>query len=133
MFTFFTESNLISPNQSGFRPGDSCVSQLFAIIHKICKSFDEGFEVRGVFLEISKAFDKIWHEDLLLKLNQNVISGNRLKLLSDFLSCRQQRLVLNGQHLSSDSITAGVLLGSILRPLLFLIYINDLSNDLSSN
>ena len=59
MFTFFTENNLISPNQSGFRPRDSCVNQLLAITHEIYKSFDEGFEVRGVFLEISKAFDKV--------------------------------------------------------------------------
>ena len=57
MFTFFTENNLISPNQSGFRPGDSCVKQLLAITHGIYKSFDEGFEVRGVFLDISKAFE----------------------------------------------------------------------------
>ena len=75
MFTFFTESNLISPNQSGFRPGDSCVKKLLAITHEICKSFDEGSEVREVFLDISKAFDKVWHESLLLKLNQNGISG----------------------------------------------------------
>ena len=54
----FTENNLISPNQSGFRPGVSCVNQLLAITHEIYKSFDEGFEVRGVFLDISKAFDK---------------------------------------------------------------------------
>ena len=59
MFTFFTENYLISPNQSGFRSGDSCVNQLFAITHEIYKSFDEGFEVRGVFLDISKAFDKV--------------------------------------------------------------------------
>ena len=95
MFTFFTVNNLISPNQSGFRPGDSCVNQLLAITHEIYKSFDEGFEVRGVFLDISKAFDKIWHEGLLLKLNQNGISGNLLKLLRDFLSFRKQRVVSN--------------------------------------
>ena len=59
MFTFFTENYLISPNQSGFRSGDSCVNQLLAITHEIYKSFDEGFEVRGVFLDISKAFDKV--------------------------------------------------------------------------
>ena len=59
MFTFLTENNLISPNKSGFRPGDSCVNQLLAITHEIYKSSDKGFEVRGVFLDISKAFDKV--------------------------------------------------------------------------
>ena len=59
MFTFFTESNLISPIQSGFGLGDSCVNQLLAITHEIYKFFDEGFEVRGVFLDLSKAFDKV--------------------------------------------------------------------------
>ena len=80
MFTFFTENNLISPNQSGFRPGDSCCNQLVATAHKIYKLFDEAFEVRGVFLNISKAFDKVWHEGLVLKLNQNGIFENLLKL-----------------------------------------------------
>ena len=87
MFTFFTENNLISLNQSGFRPGDSSVNQLLAITQEIYKSFDEGFEVREVFLDMSKAFDKVWHEGLLFKLNQNGISGNLLSLLPDFLSC----------------------------------------------
>ena len=59
MFTFFTENNFKTPNQSGFRPGNSCVNQLLAITHKIYKSFDEGLEVRGLFLDISKAFDKV--------------------------------------------------------------------------
>ena len=133
MFTFFTENDLISPNQSGFRPGESCVNQLLAITHEIYKSFDEGFEVRGVSLDISKAFDKVWHEGLLLKLNQNCVTGNLLKLLRDFLSYRKQRVVLNSQHSSWDNVNAEVPQGSVLGLLLFLIYINDLSNNLSSN
>ena len=90
MFTFFTENNLISPNQVGFRSGDCCVNQFLAITHETYKSFDEGFEVREVFLDISKAFDKVWHEGLLFKLNQNGISGNLLKLSRNFFSCRKQ-------------------------------------------
>ena len=53
MFKFFIENELISPNQSGFKPGDSCVNQLLAITHEIYKSFDDGFEIRSVFLDIS--------------------------------------------------------------------------------
>ena len=69
---------------------------------------------------------------VLLHLNQNGIYGNPLKLLCDFHSCRKQEVVLNAQHSSWDNVTAGVSQGSILLPLWFVIYINDLSNDISS-
>ena len=59
MYEFFTENNLISPNQSGFKPGDSCINQLLSITHEIYKSFEGGLEVRGIFLDISKAFDEV--------------------------------------------------------------------------
>ena len=59
MFGFFLDKGLISASQLGFKPGDSCINQLLSITHNIYKSFDDGYEVRGVFLDISKAFDKV--------------------------------------------------------------------------
>ena len=91
---FFIEKKLISPNQSGFKPGDSCINQFLAITHEIYKSFDDGFEVRSGSLDISKAFDKVWYEGLIFKLKKNDISGNLPNLLCDFLRNRKQRLVL---------------------------------------
>ena len=64
MFEFFIQNNLITPNQSGFKTGDSCINQLISITHEIYKSFDDGYEVRGVFLDISKAFDKVWYQGM---------------------------------------------------------------------
>ena len=133
IFHFFQENNLISPSQSGFKPGDSCTNQLLSITHEIYKSFDNGFEVRGVFLDISKAFDKVWHKGLLHKLKQNGISGKLLSVIADFLSNRKQRVVLNGKSSSWTNVEAGVPQGSILGPLFFLIYINDLSDNLKTN
>jgi len=133
MYSFFIENNLISQNQSGFKQGDSCTNQLVSITHDIYKSLDQGYEVRGVFLDISKAFDKVWHKGLLYKLEQNGIKGPLLKILTDFLRGRKQRVVLNGQYSSWSDILAGVPQGSILGPLLFLIYINDLSDGLKCN
>ena len=117
MFNFFIENKLISSNQSGFKPGDSCINQLLSITNEIYESFDVGLEVRSVFLDISKAFYKVWHDGIIYKLTQNGISRNLLNLLENLL----QEVVLNGQFSTWKNINAGVRQGSILGPLLFLI------------
>ena len=132
MYDFLTENDLLSPNQSGFRSGDSCINQLLSINHEILNAFDKGLEVRGMFLDISKAFDKVWLDGLIFKLRQNGISGYIINILQDFLRNSKQRVLLNGQCSSWTDVNAGVPQGSILRPLLFLIYINDLSDSLKS-
>ena len=93
----------------------------------------ESHEVRCVFLDISKVFDKVWHDGVIFKLTQNGISGNILKLLRNFLSERRQRVVINGQASIWKNVTAEVPRGSIIGPLFFLVYINDLSKGLSTN
>ena len=98
VFELLEENKLLSPNQSGFRPNDSCKNQLLSIVHSIYADFDQSPspEVRANFLDIPKAFDKVWHEGLLYKLETVGISGNLHKHFQSFLSDRFQRVVLNG-------------------------------------
>ena len=129
------EERPLNPNQSGFRPSDSCINQLFAITHEIFEAFDcnPTLEVRSVFLDISKAFDKVWHEGLPFKLRSMGISGEVYNFLGNYLSGRFQRVILNRQTSSWRPVIAGFLQGSILGPFLFLVYINDLPNELKSS
>ena len=135
IYSFLDREKLLNTNQSGFQPFDSCVNQLLTITHEIFSAFDcnPSLEVRSKFLDISKAFDQVWHEGLFYKLKSFGISGNLLNLIKHYLTDRSQRVLLNDQCSNWQPILAGVPQGSILGPLFFLMYINDLPDGLKSN
>ena len=120
MYSFFIENDLTSSNQSDFKQGDSCINQLLSITHDIYQSLDQGYEMRGVFLDILKAFGKVWHKGLIHKLEQTRIGGPLLKILTDFLKSRKQRVVLNSQHSFWSDVLAGVPKDQSLAPFYFL-------------
>ena len=87
---------MLSIHQYGFHPGDSSIYQLLAITHDIFFSFDStpSLETRGIFLDISKAFDRVWHDGFFFKLKQNDVSASLLQLIKSFLGDRVQRVIL---------------------------------------
>ena len=104
---FLIENRIITPNQSGFTKGDSAINQLIDISNYFGRALDNGKEIRVVFCDISKAFDRVWHKGLLSKLKQYGISGNLLNWFCDYLSERSQRVVLNGNNSTWRQINAG--------------------------
>ena len=106
------------------------MNQLIDIYNTFCKALDEGKEVRAVFCDVSKAFDRVWHKGLFYKLNKAGITGSLLSWFTNYLSNRSQRVVLPVASSSWKTIKAGVPQGFIHGPLLFLVYINDIVGDI---
>ena len=123
LYNHLRDNDLLSSLQSGFIPGDSTVNQLIYLYNVIYLALDSGKEVRAVFFDISKAFDRVWHARLLLILQAAGVSGNVLAWFKSYLSDRRQPVVIPNATSDWTFIQAGVPQGSILGPLLFLFYI----------
>ena len=107
VFRFLIGNNLISSNQSGFKPGDSWINQFLSIAHEIYKPFDDEFKVRVVFLNISKAFDIVWRKGVIFKLKQNGISGKLLSVTAESYFKRTSFFMDRCKHKSPTGINFG--------------------------
>ena len=128
-----TRHNIISEKQAAYLKGDSTIHQLLYIVHKIRTNWAKNKLTHGIFLDVSSAFDKVWHAGLIAKLEQIGLGGIYLETLKSYLSERKQVVVVDGSISDILSVNAGIPQGSRLGPLLFIIYMNDIINDIESD
>ena len=122
---FLTHHRLLSESQHGFREARSCVTQLLQLLHSWYSSLEKGDSVDVIFLDFAKAFDKVSHHHLLYKLQCYGIRGHLFSWLHDYLSDRTHRIIIGGHSSEWMEVSSGVPHGSILGPILLLLYIND--------
>ena len=132
MMEYLVKNDLISSNQSTFQKGVSTITQLLEMYDDIGHGLDRRMTTKSIYCDVSKAFDRVWHRGLLFKLENIGIKGDLLMWIKDYLTDRMQRVVLKGGMSGWKKILAGVPQGSILGPLLFIVYIDDIVPKLES-
>ena len=130
---FLNDNKKINVAQYGFRKAHSCQTQLLETIHQRAENLDRGTSTHAVFLDFGKAFESVPHERLLLKLDHVGVRGELFRWIKAFLSNRQQRVPCNGCPSTWSRVVSGAPQGFILGPLLFLIYVNDIGDNLTSH
>ena len=133
IYSHLTDNNLLSDRQSGYRSGHSTQLQLMYLNHNLYKQLDEGRDMTAVFLDISKYFDKIWHDGLLYKCkNDFFLSGKLLLWLKSYLANRTQRVRVGDALSVTKTVNAGCPQGSVLGPLLALMYLDGLTDKVTN-
>ena len=126
------DNDLISDCQYGFLPGRSCTTHLLEVLDKWTEFLDKGGAVDVIYLDLAKAFDSVPHNRLLAKLQSHGVNGSLLRWIKSFLLGRQQRVMIAGIGSKWAPVLSGVPQGSVLGPALFICYINDMPNTISS-